>query len=71
MIRARKRLGQGGEGFCDACGAHTPLNRDHDHLTGAWRGRLCRECNVTLGHMHDHPPRLRALIAYLNKWGIT
>jgi hypothetical protein len=33
------------------------------------RGLLCNDCNLALGHAHDDPARLRALIVYLAKWG--
>ena len=38
---------------------------DHDHTTNKVRGLLCRDCNLSLGHIKDNPITLRRLIAYL------
>lgn len=38
---------------CAVCGAGrncTNLDRDHCHITGLFRGELCRGCNVAEGH---------------------
>jgi hypothetical protein len=34
---------------CAICGSETKLSIDHDHATGAVRGRLCHSCNLRLG----------------------
>jgi hypothetical protein len=56
---------------CELCGG-TPktgrwkiLHLDHDHETGTFRGWLCHNCNVGLGHFDDSVPLLRKAIAYL------
>jgi hypothetical protein len=61
--------GQGG--LCAICGAdrfdrrRKALGVDHDHLTGAIRGLLCRSCNLALGFLRDDPALARAALAYL------
>lgn len=66
-----KRDAQGGR--CAICGT-TPEDRlhvDHDHATGAVRDLLCGPCNAGLGGARDNITTLRAMIAYLERHGIT
>ncbi len=42
-----------------------PLGVDHCHQTGKVRGLLCRDCNLSIGHMKDSVERLKAAIKYL------
>lgn len=42
---------------------------DHDHTTGVVRDLLCHQCNTAIGLMNESPERLRALSAYLQRWG--
>ena len=55
--------------ICDVCGGAPDkgksLHFDHCHQHGHFRGWICRECNLVLGHVHDDPERLRKLIDYL------
>lgn len=44
---------------------------DHDHLTGVFRGILCGNCNLGMGHFGHDPARLRAAADYLEKFTIT
>ena len=37
------------KGRCAVCNRHKSLCADHDHKTGAWRGRICYRCNTLLG----------------------
>ncbi len=50
---------------CQVCGSKRRLVVDHCHQTGAVRGILCTECNVSLGNLHEDVDRLLALAAYL------
>lgn len=38
---------------------------DHNHLTGEFRGVLCRQCNRALGMFKDSPTTLRYALEYL------
>ena len=51
---------------CDQPFAHSP-NIDHDHSTGAFRGWLCRRCNVGIGLLGDSVEGLERAIRYLKR----
>lgn len=53
---------------CEVCDRpdSTALAFDHCHASGAFRGWLCRACNVTLGLVRDDPATLRKLADYLD-----
>ncbi|HET9967270.1 MAG TPA: endonuclease VII domain-containing protein [Streptosporangiaceae bacterium] len=40
---------------------------DHDHVTGAFRGILCGNCNTGIGMLGHDPARLRAAADYLER----
>ena len=40
---------------------------DHDHKTGRFRGVLCRQCNLGLGHFRDNIKTMYAAIHYLER----
>jgi hypothetical protein len=55
-------------GGCDICGrVAKKMNLDHDHKTGVMRGKLCINCNMALGHVHDDIGILQKMIEYLSK----
>jgi hypothetical protein len=53
------------EGRCKICKKEVPLNIDHCHTTGIFRGLLCSNCNNGLGHFKDSEILLYTAIAYL------
>lgn len=48
------------------CRGEVNLVVDHNHETGALRGRLCRDCNLALGLLRDDVARITGLADYLN-----
>jgi Recombination endonuclease VII len=57
---------------CEGCGVpEAILDRalcfDHDHATGKFRGWLCFNCNLILGHAKDSRDKLQLLINYLDR----
>lgn len=57
------------KGLCAMC--ERPLASawtiDHDHLSGAIRGLLHRDCNLLLGMGGEDPQRFEQAIAYIKK----
>jgi hypothetical protein len=54
-------------GLCEGCYSVAQLDLDHSHVTGKFRGKLCRQCNLTLAFAKDSPARLRYLAEYLER----
>ena len=51
---------------CEVCGdTNQKIHFDHCHISGKFRGWLCRGCNVALGCVKDSPTILRKLAKYL------
>lgn len=43
------------------------LHNDHDHVTGAFRGWLCHDCNTGLGKLGDSLAGIERIKAYLTR----
>ena len=52
---------------CEICGSNKKICFDHDHITGKFRGWICRKCNTALGMVNDDKELLLKLVAYLEK----
>ena len=56
---------------CELCERHEEevgtLHLDHCHVTGRYRGYLCRGCNTSLGQLGDDIAGLQNAIAYIKK----
>jgi hypothetical protein len=53
---------------CECCGGPPgvrALHLDHDHVTGAFRGWLCHNCNLGIGRLGDTIESLEKAIEYL------
>lgn len=53
--------------LCEACHKphHHALCLDHNHVTGEFRGWLCKPCNLALGYAKDNIDVLQGLTHYL------
>jgi hypothetical protein len=70
LARNEAALGRKKPNACDACGGNDGgIVFDHCHDRGHARGWLCDRCNCALGFVRDDIPRLRKLIAYLQRTG--
>ena len=50
---------------CQICGNKKDLCYDHDHITGEFRGVLCRACNRSIGQLGDTYESLLKAVEYL------
>jgi hypothetical protein len=60
------------EECCAICKKEIQLSEsaiDHNHVTGEFRGVLCKQCNRALGMFRDSPTILRNAIDYLEDFG--
>jgi len=58
------------KGLCKLCGKHnsalvSPLQPDHCHITGHFRGLLCNECNTSIGKLGDTIESIEKVLHYL------
>lgn len=79
VARAKRRLKRGlplptrpEPNTCENCGKDAllcgrGLHLDHDHVTGAFRGWLCGDCNTGIGKLGDTIAGLRRAITYLER----
>jgi hypothetical protein len=65
-----KLAGRSRPEYCEICGAMGRIDFDHDHLTGIFRGWICRRCNLVLGLVKDNSELLVALSNYLQNVSI-
>jgi Recombination endonuclease VII len=58
------------DGKCKICNKTSSKNLciDHCHVTGKFRGLLCRNCNTLLGHAKDSVEILQSAISYLRQF---
>jgi hypothetical protein len=54
---------------CEICGLRSSmaLCLDHEHLTGMFRGWICSNCNVGLGHFRDNAEALEKAARYIRE----
>lgn len=57
---------------CEACGegpkgTRVRVSIDHRHSDGQFRGLLCNNCNLALGHLEDSPEKIRHLLSYVER----
>lgn len=66
--RRQKRLAELGlrPTVCPLCSREVQTVYDHDHGTGLFRGYICANCNLALGHVRDNIPLLYKLVEYLS-----
>lgn len=60
------------EECCAVCKKHIDLDNsaiDHNHVTGEFRGVLCKQCNRALGMFGDSISTLRNAVEYLEDYG--
>jgi len=56
---------------CEVCQLEEEIVYDHDHNSTAFRGWLCKSCNLALGYAKDDPILLEKLAVYLRTHGGT
>lgn len=53
---------------CKICLKEAKLVIDHCHINNKFRGLLCSNCNIALGHFKDNKENLKLAIKYLEDW---
>jgi hypothetical protein len=68
QLRAVKKTAPPKPDKCDCCHTITDaLVVDHDHISGKFRGWLCRSCNIGIGKLGDNIEGVQNAINYLKK----
>lgn len=62
QLAKRKRPEQ-----CELCEAVGGICFDHNHMTGKFRGWICKRCNFALGFVKDNVELLVRMIDYISK----
>lgn len=60
------------EKCCAICHSEIKITEsaiDHNHMTGEFRGILCKQCNRALGMFKDSPTVLKNALEYLEAYG--
>ena len=75
---ARIKIGRKGGpigSLCTICGVELisgngmqSVSSDHDHTTGAYRGILCKRCNLMIGLVNEDSTILSKAVEYLKFW---
>ena len=52
---------------CDLCGRIDKLHLDHEHGVEFYRGMLCKNCNIGLGHLGDSEAGVERALKYLKR----
>lgn len=63
-------------GYCHLCGVpesqcRVRLSLDHDHVTGKFRGWLCKNCNTMLAQVSLNPAKILTYLAKGTERGLT
>ena len=68
VVRYRLKKAHAPPEACENCGRLSKVQLDHDHLSGHFRGWLCRECNLGLGKIGDSLAAAEQLVAHLKRY---
>lgn len=52
---------------CECCGSRESLLIDHCHENSEFRGWICNNCNVGIGHLGDTVDGLEKALAYMKR----
>jgi len=65
LRKQEERAGRPRPDMCEVCNARGRVEFDHCHDSDKFRGWLCTNCNIILGHAHDDPTVLEKLAVYI------